>query len=105
MRLLPILLLSGLTLAADNWPQFRGNHQLTGVNAAAGKGLWTFSTGAEIKSSPVVVGDRVLIGSYDGGLYCLSAKDGKLLWKAITNGYVHSTPPVADGIAYIAGCD
>jgi outer membrane protein assembly factor BamB len=30
-----------------------------------GKGLWTFKTGSEIKASPVVVDDRVLIGSYD----------------------------------------
>ena len=30
---------------------------------------------------PVIDGDRLLIGSYDGNLYCLTARDGKLLWK------------------------
>ena len=53
----------------------RGRHWstsaiLTGVfhavDAATGKARWTFKTGAEIKSSPVVAGNRVLIGSYDG---------------------------------------
>ena len=38
------------------------------VHAADGKPAWTFKTGSEIKSSPVVVGERVLIGSYDGHL-------------------------------------
>jgi len=43
---------------------------LHAVNAANGKGLWTFKTEAEIRSSPVISGDRLLIGSYDGNLYC-----------------------------------
>ena len=29
----------------------------------------------------------------------------KLLWKVTTENYVHGTPSVADGIAYISGCD
>ena len=70
-----------------------------------GKAAWTFKTGSEVKSSPVVVGDKVLIGSYDAHLYALGAKDGKLAWKVQTEGYVHATPAVVDGIAYIAGCD
>src|SRR5215204_27945 len=36
---------------------------LHAVNAPDGKRLWTFKANGEIKSSPVVVGDRVLIGS------------------------------------------
>jgi outer membrane protein assembly factor BamB len=77
---------------------------LHAVDAATGAPRWTFETGSEIKSSPVVAGDRVLIGSYDGHLYGLSL-EGKLLWKAQTEGPVHATPAVRDGIAYIAGCD
>ena len=50
-------------------------------------------------------GDKVLIGSYDSNLYALGAKDGKLAWKVQTEGYVHATPAVVDGVAYIAGCD
>jgi outer membrane protein assembly factor BamB len=75
------------------------------VNARDGRGVWTFKTGNEIKSSPVAVGNRLLVGSYDTHLYCLNAKTGALLWKFKTNGPVHSTPAVANGIAYIAGCD
>lgn len=79
--------------------------QLHAINAPDGKRLWTFKTGSEIKSSPVVHGDRVLVGSYDQHLYCLSARTGALLWKFKTDGPVHSTPSISAGIAYFAGCD
>jgi outer membrane protein assembly factor BamB len=75
------------------------------VNINDGKGLWTYKTGDEIKSSPVLVGDRVLIGSYDGHLYCLSARNGSMLWKVRTDGPVHCTAGVNNGVAFIAGCD
>ncbi|HET7286979.1 MAG TPA: PQQ-binding-like beta-propeller repeat protein, partial [Pyrinomonadaceae bacterium] len=78
---------------------------LNAINASDGKKLWAFKTNGEIKSSPVVVGDRVLIGSYDEHLYCLSTKDGSFKWKFKTNGPVHSTPGISDGMAFIAGCD
>ena len=75
------------------------------VNATNGKKLWAFKAGSEIKSSPVVVGDRVLIGSYDQHLYCLSTRNGSVIWKVRTNGPVHSTPSISEGVAFIAGCD
>jgi len=78
---------------------------LNAVNASDGKKLWAFKTGSEIKSSPVVVGERLLIGSYDQHLYCLSTRNGSVLWKFKTGGPVHSTPGVAGGVAYVAGCD
>lgn len=77
---------------------------LHAVNASTGKKIWAFKAGNEIKSSPVVVGDRVLIGSYDQYLYCVST-NGSLLWKFKTNGPVHSTPSIAGDLAFIAGCD
>src|SRR5688572_26436346 len=51
---------------------------LHAVNASDGKRLWTFKAGNEIKSSPVVVRDRVLIGSYDQHLYCVSTRNGSV---------------------------
>src|SRR5688572_22842609 len=57
---------------------------LNAINASDGKKLWAFKAGSEIKSSPVVVCDRVLIGSYDQHLYCLSTRNGSVLWKVKT---------------------
>ena len=47
---------------------------------ADGSKAWTFKTGSEIKSSPVIAGERVLIGSYDTHLYALDAahRQGRL---------------------------
>jgi outer membrane protein assembly factor BamB len=78
---------------------------LNALNATDGKKLWAFKTNGEIKSSPVVIGDQVLIGSYDETLYCLSARTGAVRWRFKTNGPVHSTPSISDGMAFIAGCD
>ena len=41
------------------------------MNAKDGARAWTFETGAEIKSSPVVHEGVVLVGSYDAHLYGL----------------------------------
>lgn len=75
------------------------------VRIANGQAAWTFKTKAEIKSSPVLAGDKVIIGSYDGNLYGLDAKSGTQAWLVHTENYVHGTPAVVDGIAYLAGCD
>jgi len=53
----------------------------------------------------VVAGDKILFGSYDGNLYCLGAGTGAVHWKFLTGGYVHCTPGVDAGMAFIAGCD
>ena len=45
----------------------------------------------------------VLIGSYDQFLYALQARTGRLLWKLETDGPVHATVAVSDGIAYVTG--
>ena len=50
-----LFLVPALLLGADEWPQFRGNPQLTGVAAGALaanlKLLWTYEAGDSIESS------------------------------------------------------
>ena len=65
-RLLPILLLAGCAHAADEWPQFRGNPQLTGVSTGTVPGalklLWTYDAGEGIQSSAAIVDGTVYVG-------------------------------------------
>ena len=75
------------------------------VRIADGQAAWTFKTKGEIKSSPVLFADKVIIGWYDGSLYGLDAKAGTKAWEVHTENYVHGTPAVVNGIAYLAGCD
>ena len=68
--------------AADQWPQFRGNPQLTGVAAgpvpANLKLLWTYDAGESIESSAAIAGGTAYVGSQSKDLLAISLATGKL---------------------------
>ncbi|MBM4049079.1 MAG: PQQ-like beta-propeller repeat protein, partial [Planctomycetes bacterium] len=87
------------------------------LDAATGAERWTFFTGGPVRLSPTVWRERVFAVSDDGFLYCLAARDGKVVWKrrggpsgslALGNGRMISRwparggPVVADGVVYWA---
>jgi len=87
------------------------------LGLADGKVRWTFITEGPVRLAPTVADGKVYVGSDDGWVYCLSASDGHLLWKArpgpddrrcIGNGRMISRWPVRtgvivdDGFAYCA---
>ncbi|MGB0599446.1 MAG: PQQ-binding-like beta-propeller repeat protein [Rubripirellula sp.] len=45
-----------------------------------GKLIWEYFTGGPIYYSPTISHDRVYVGSADGRVYALAAKDGRFLW-------------------------
>ncbi len=57
------------------------DHKVCALDLATGRERWTFFTEGPVRFAPAVEGDRVFVASDDGRLYCLSAADGKLLWK------------------------
>jgi outer membrane protein assembly factor BamB len=98
-------LLSCLMIVAATSPasQFRGDSAHTGVYptsapAQAPKARWTFQTEGPVRSSPVVEGDALYVGSGDGSLYKLATKDGRMHWKYTADLGVHSTPAVAESV-------
>ena len=56
-------------------------------------------------SSPLVHDGKVYVGSSDGHLYALDAKDGKLAWAWRTGGMVHSSPALAGGNIVVGSWD
>src|SRR5690606_40007659 len=90
--------------SADSWPIFRGNQQLTGISKTElpnqPKLLWTFQTGDNIKSAPVVDQGKVVIGSTDGVVYCLDI-NGKLLWKFETSNTIEAPALIHKNTVYI----
>lgn len=56
-------------------------HTVHALDAASGKSLWSFTTGARVDSPPTIAGDMALFGSADGWLYCVRASDGELAWR------------------------
>ncbi len=75
------------------------------VDVEKGKKRWSFETGAEITSGANFTGNRVLFGSGDETLYCLTT-EGKKAWTfKVPGGPVMATPAVVDGRTFVAGCD
>ncbi|MDB5190483.1 MAG: metallophosphoesterase [Segetibacter sp.] len=74
------------------------------LSMATGKKAWSFETKGPIFSSPATDGNKIIVGSADGSIYCLNNK-GKLLWKYTTNASVLGSPFIENEIAYIGGSD
>ncbi|MBX3452106.1 MAG: PQQ-binding-like beta-propeller repeat protein [Planctomycetaceae bacterium] len=72
-----------------------------GINRATGEGAWTFRTRARVDSSPVVIGDRVFIGSGDGNLYELGLADGQERWRFSAGKPITASPAIGEGVLVI----
>ena len=51
------------------------------LDPRTGRTRWTFYTEGPVRFAPSVADGKVYVGSDDGWAYCLSARDGTLLWK------------------------
>lgn len=56
-------------------------HTVHALDAATGKKIWHYTTGARVDSPPTVYKGTVLFGGRDGWVYCLRAGDGRLVWR------------------------
>ena len=74
-----------------------GPAKVVAVNRRTGKIRWAKRLASASESSPLVVGERVYVGSQGGTVYALSAKSGRLLWRHYAGG------PVKGGVAYSRG--
>ena len=70
------------------------------MDARTGRELWSFRAGV-VESSPVLVDGRLYFGSWDHHLYCVRARDGKLLWRFRADDELNSAPAYAGGTIYI----
>src|SRR5436853_6169205 len=79
------LLLPAVLCAADEWPQFRGNPQLTGVAAATDPAnlslLWTYEAGDSIASSAAISPGSVSGAAPSAHLLAPDAGARELHWK------------------------
>src|SRR5712691_1849041 len=76
--------------------------QLHAIDRATGKGVWKLPTRGQVNSSPVVVVDRVFVGSKDGFLYEAKLADGTLIEKHQVPGRgISASPAVGEGCLVI----
>ena len=56
-------------------------HSVHALDSVTGERLWSFTAGGCVDSPPTIWRGRALFGSADGHVYCLSADDGRLVWR------------------------
>ncbi len=86
---------------------FRGNSELTGIyNSKAVNNLeqvkFIFKTMGAIRSSPVISGGILYIGSNDENFYAIDGKSGKEVWKFKTKNAVFSSICITGNALYFA---
>lgn len=67
--------------------------------------LWRFRARGPVRATPVVSDGLVLVGSDDGALHALDARDGTERWRVETNGALASSPAVLQGLVVFASGD
>ena len=60
------------------------------------KPKWTYSSDANVISTPAVINDLVVFGNQNGNVTALSLKNGKQKWRFKTGGSIYSSPAVDD---------
>lgn len=94
-----------LNVEAANWPIFRGDPTLSGIAKDRIPDkltlLWSFQTGSEIVSSPVIGFGRVYIGSTDGKVYSVDLSDGRKIWEFDTEDDIEASPLLLNDAVYI----
>ena len=88
------------------------------VDQAAGRLRWSMQTGDTLPrniapaggwdllvSSPVIIGNTVVIGGQDGIVYALDLPTGRVKWRGKTNGKVRGTPAIAEGVVVAGSWD
>lgn len=100
--LLVVFVLNGQT--GTSWSNSRGNMQLHGTTTVSFPRQvqlkWTFDAGGVFKSAPVISDGRVLVGSTNGILYCLSLK-GDSLWAFQSGNAIEAPALIHQGVVYI----
>jgi len=87
------------------------------INAETGVQIWqktlydledyddfTFPHMWQMRSSPIVVGNRIYVGALDGNVYCLDTS-GNIVWTYPTGNAIGGSPTVSGGIVYIGSTD
>ncbi|MGD0806580.1 MAG: serine/threonine-protein kinase [Anaerolineales bacterium] len=55
---------------------------------------WVFTCEDEIRGTPVIVKDMVLVGAYDNNLYALKPSSGEFIWKYAAEGGLTGKPAI-----------
>ncbi|MFC1508661.1 PQQ-binding-like beta-propeller repeat protein [Candidatus Omnitrophota bacterium] len=96
---------------------FNDSDKVVAIDCMSGKEKWTYFADGPVRFPPVAWNDRVYFTSDDGYVYCVFARNGKLVWKfrggpnnrkilgnkrLISTWPARGAPVIEDGILYFA---
>jgi outer membrane protein assembly factor BamB/predicted phosphodiesterase len=69
------------------------------------KAVWTYQSGANVISTPVVVNHLVVFGNQEGKVEALDSSTGKRVWSYQTEGPIFSSPAASNGLIVLGSSD
>ncbi len=75
--------------------------QVLGLASWDGHQVWRHQLPGRTESSPLVVGNKVIVGCECNTIYALDKTTGKTIWERHVNGAVKAAPAYSDGIVYV----
>jgi outer membrane protein assembly factor BamB len=75
--------------------------QVVALAAYDGHTIWKHALPGRTESSPLVVGNKVIVGCECNTVYALDRRSGKTIWQRHVNGAVKAAPAYGDGIVYV----
>ena len=93
----------------STWPIFRGEPNLAGLAKTtlsdSIEPSWKFKTDGEVKSSPIIYGNLVFVGSADSNVYAIDLETGKKAWSYKTGDGIEASAFVVRDIVFIGSSD
>jgi outer membrane protein assembly factor BamB len=66
-----------------------GSGRVFAVDPARGSAIWSADVGARVRTTPLVLADKVIVGTMGGHAVALDRRDGRRLWTFATEGAAH----------------
>ena len=82
----------------------KGTGKVIAFAAGFGKPRWSKTIGPS-ESSPLLVGNRLYVGDWDGRVWALDARTGKTIWRYRTRGPIKGAAAFAAGRVYVGSYD
>ncbi|HEY3174269.1 MAG TPA: PQQ-binding-like beta-propeller repeat protein [Candidatus Polarisedimenticolia bacterium] len=71
------------------------------LDSGTGASIWTWTAGAKVDASPVIVKDRVIAATAGGDVVVLGLESGEPLWKFETGSAIAGSPALSAGRLFI----